>query len=84
MTVINQAVTVHAFYFAGTEMKSFPRAIEHGGRDITFQTGLRYLVRRGTEAIRFFDMSAADGHTYRLRQDGSEWTLLGRRSGEEA
>jgi len=83
MTVINQPITVSAFYFAGTDMKTFPRAIEHRGRDITFQTGLRYLVQRGQQAVRLFDMSATDGHTYRLRQDGSDWTLLGRRNGEE-
>lgn len=83
MTVINQPVTVSAFYFIGQEMKTFPRAIEHRGQLVTFQTGLRYLVQRGQEAVRLFDMSATDGQTYRLRQDGSSWTLLGRRSGEE-
>ena len=80
--VINQPVTVSAFYFAGRDMKSFPRSIEHRGRDITFQTGLRYLVQRGQEAVRLFDMSAGDGRTYRLRQEGGNWTLLGLRTGE--
>lgn len=75
--VINQEVNVNAYYFAGPEMKTFPRSIEYSGEAITFMSGLRYLVQRGAEAIRLFDMSGADGLTYRLRQTGDSWTLLG-------
>lgn len=75
--VINQEVNVQAFYFAGPQMKTFPRQIEYGGQDVTFMNGLRYLVQRGGEAIRLFDMSGADGLTYRLQQHGTSWTLLG-------
>ena len=74
---INQEVSVSAFYFTGNQMKTFPRSIEYGGEAITFKTGLRYLVQRGAEAVRLFDMSGADGLTYRLRQNGDNWTLLG-------
>lgn len=75
--VINSEVNVNAFYFAGRTMRTFPREIEYGGQAVTFASGLRYLVHRGAEAIRLFDMSANDGQTYRLRQDGERWLLLG-------
>jgi hypothetical protein len=73
---INAPVNVSAFYFAGREMKTFPKQIEYGGQAITFANGLRYLVQRGSEAVRLFDMSGADGLTYRLQQQGDSWTLL--------
>ncbi len=75
--VINAPVSVSAYYFAGREMKTFPRAIEYGGQAVTFASGLRYLVQRGAEAIKLFDMSASDGQTYRLQQTGDSWMLLG-------
>lgn len=74
---INAPVSVSSYYFAGREMKTFPREIEYGGRAVTFMTGLRYLVRKGTGAVRLFDMNAGDGLTYRLQQQGDSWTLLG-------
>jgi len=75
--VINASVNVSAYYFAGREMKTFPREIEYGGEAIAFRSGLRYLVKRGAEAIQLFDMSGADGLTYRLKQTGNSWMLLG-------
>jgi hypothetical protein len=75
--VINQHVNVNAYYFAGREMKTFPREIEYGGEAITFASGLRYLVQRGQQAIKLFDMSAGDGLTYRLQQNNDGWVLLG-------
>jgi len=75
--VINAPVNVNAYYFAGREMKIFPREIEYGGEAVTFASGLRYLVQRGQQAVRLFDMSGADGLTYRLQQSGNSWTLLG-------
>ncbi|HSX43615.1 MAG TPA: hypothetical protein VLF59_06055 [Candidatus Saccharimonadales bacterium] len=74
---INAPVNVSAYYFAGKEMKTFPRQIEFSDQAITFATGLRYLVRRGAESLRLFDMSGEDGLTYRLLQRGDSWTLLG-------
>jgi len=75
--MINQEVHVNAVYFAGPDLKTFPREIELEGRAITFLNGLRYLVQRGAEAVRLFDMSTAEGTTYRLRQEGERWLLLG-------
>lgn len=82
-TVINQHVTVNAFYFSGRDMRTFPRAIEYGGEHVTFTNGLRWLVRRGAQAISFFDMNTPGSDvTYRLRQDEGGWTLLGLNAGE--
>lgn len=75
--VINAPVNVSSYYFAGREMKTFPKEIEYGGEAISFASGLRYLVQKGAEAVRLFDMSAADGLTYRLQQQGDTWMLLG-------
>lgn len=80
--IINQEVNVNAVYFAGAELRTFPREIEYNGQAVTFLDGLRCLVQRGSEAVRVFDMNAADGKTYRLRQDGTRWTLLGLRREE--
>lgn len=74
--IINQEVSVNAYYFAGATMKTFPRAIEYGGQSITFGSGLRYLVQKGSEAVRLFDMNSSDGLTYRLQQTGDNWKLL--------
>jgi len=74
---INTPVSVSAYYFAGREMKTFPRQIEYRDQAVTFASGLRYLVQRGAEAIKLFDMSGEDGLTYRLEQTGDSWTLLG-------
>jgi hypothetical protein len=73
---INTPVNVNAYYFTGRDMKTFPRQIEYSGQDVTFASGLRYLVRRGAEAIRLFDMNGSDGLIYRLQQAGDTWTLL--------
>ena len=78
---INAPINVSAYYFAGREMKTFPKEIEYSGQAITFASGLRYLVQRGAEAIRLFDMSGADGLVYRLQQTGDNWTLVGTKGG---
>jgi hypothetical protein len=76
--LINQEVNVNSFYFAsGASMKTFPRQIEWNGRPVTFaETGLRYLVKRGEQLVRLFDMNEGDT-TYRLRQEDDRWTLVG-------
>lgn len=75
--VINKEVFVNSFYFTGKGMKTFPRQMEIDGRFVTFgEPGLHYSVKRGGETVRLFDVS--DGATtYRLRQEGSCWTLVG-------
>jgi len=81
--IINQEVNVNSFYFrSGQGLKTFPRQIEWDGRFVTFAgEGLRYLVRRGEQLVQLFDMT--DGAaTYRLRRDGSHWTLVGVSGGQ--
>lgn len=79
--VINTPVNVNSYYFTGPDMRTFPREIEYGGEAISFASGLRYLVQKGAEAVRLFDMAASDGLTYRLRQNGDSWILLGTKGG---
>lgn len=74
---VNEQVNVNAYYFSGREMKSFPRRMEYRGQAVTFGDGLRVLVQHGQQLVKLFDMSAADGDTYRLRQEGDRWTLVG-------
>lgn len=81
-TYINQQIDVNAFYFAGTDLRTYPRQIEFDGRRITFRSGLRYLVQKGSQVIRYFDMDTEEqGSVYRLRQIGSNWTLIGVKGG---
>ncbi len=75
--VINEEVDINAYYFAGKTMRSFPRRISYRDRLVTFADGLRLSLQHGTEQTYLFDMNSTDGGTYRLRQDGSRWTLLG-------
>lgn len=82
---VNSEVEVTAWFFRAEpqshRLKSFPKRMTWGGRDYNFATdGLRYLIRQGQNLVQLFDMS--DGQaTYRLRQDGDHWTLVGVRGG---
>ena len=84
MTMINQTVDVNSFYFkGGKEIKGYPRQIQFGNRQYTFQDGLRRLVRRGQRIFELFDMT--DGQTiFRLARliDGpaDEWRLIATRA----
>lgn len=76
--VISTEVDINAYYFAGKELKSFPRQMEYRGQAITFTEGLRLrLQRSGRTAAYLFNMSSTDGSTYRLLQEGNRWTLVG-------
>ena len=80
MTMINQTVDVNAFYFKGDrELKTYPRQIQFGNQQYTFQDGLRHLVRRGQRMFELFDMT--DGQTtFRLARLNDEWRLIGTRT----
>jgi hypothetical protein len=73
---INKEIEVNAFYFnQGQNFKSFPRAITLDHKRYTFQDGLQMLVQKGTDAIRFFDMT--DGfNNFRLREENDQWFLV--------
>ena len=74
---INKKVNVTAVYFQGN-LKTFPKRIECDGDTYTFlESGMQYLIKRGDETTRLFDMT--DGHaTYRLKSDANQfdWTLV--------
>lgn len=78
MSLINETITVNAFYFAHSlgQMKTFPRQVELQNKQINFTDGLQYLVQKGGHVVRLFDMN--DGQqTYRLRYEDDVWTLVG-------
>lgn len=82
---VNSEVEVTAWFFRAEpesrRLKGFPRRINWGGREYDFANdGLRFLIRQGQQLVQLFDMS--DGQaTYRLRQEGDRWTLVGIRGG---
>lgn len=79
MKTIDQAIFVNAYYFTnGQKTKSFPKQIEWENSVYTFIDGIQYLVKKGKNVIRLFDMF--DGSkTFRLKQEGETWTLLSTR-----
>lgn len=66
---------------ADKHLESYPRRMVLEGREYTFiDSGMRYLIKKGQQLIRLFDVS--DGSTqYRLRLDGeNRWTLVNMRA----
>lgn len=80
MSLINEPVTVNAFYFAHSlgQLKTFPRQVELQNKQINFIDGLQYVVQKGGRVVRLFDMQG-DDRTYRLRYEDDVWTLVGTR-----
>ncbi len=58
-------------------LQGYPKRMVWDGREYSFrELSMQYLVRKGQELVQLFDMS--DGtSTYRLRNDGQHWTLVG-------
>ncbi|MDB5175222.1 MAG: hypothetical protein JWM81_80 [Candidatus Saccharibacteria bacterium] len=79
-------VEVTALYFRnarGTRkehLESYPRRMVYEGREYNFlESGMHYLVQKGQQLIKLFDVS--DGNTqYRLRLEDNRWTLIGTRN----
>ncbi|MDB5169458.1 MAG: hypothetical protein JWO41_814 [Candidatus Saccharibacteria bacterium] len=74
-------VEITSLYFRSTKgkqrLESFPKKMVYGGREYTFiEQGMRYLVEKGQELVKLFDVS--DGHNqFRLRLDNANhWTLV--------
>jgi hypothetical protein len=84
-SLVNREVTVNSFYFTQNQrqnFKSFPRRIEFDGNNVTFaESGLRLLIKSGQKLAELFDMSGADGQTYRLKLENNSWTLVGVKGG---
>lgn len=81
-TFENKAIEITAVSFRSNpqeqRFESFPRRMVVDGREYTFAgTGMRYLVQKGQQLVKLFDVS--DGRTqYRLRLDSdNHWTLVG-------
>ena len=65
----------------GTRLEAYPKRMVYGDREYTFvELGMRYLVKKGQEFIRLFDVS--DGEcSFRLRlDDHNHWTLISMRT----
>lgn len=83
--LINSEVEITSLGFQrrGQErgLKGYPKRMVWDGREYTFrELSMQYLVRKGQELVQLFDMS--DGtSTYRLRNDGQHWTLVGLKTG---
>lgn len=75
-TSINSPVSVTALGF-GRGMRTYPRRMEFQGITYDFvDAGLRATLSNGERAMSIFTMT--DGaRDFRLKSDGSSWTLLG-------
>lgn len=78
----NPEIQITSVYFRNKpgqqHLQSYPKRMVYEGREYTFmEDGLRYLVRKGQQLVKLFDVS--DGqNAYRLRLDDADhWTLVG-------
>lgn len=85
-TFTNQDIEITSVYFrndpAKQRFESYPKRMVYDGREYTFlESGMRYLVHKGQQLVKLFDVS--DGQTqYRLRVDSqNHWTLVGMKAG---
>ena len=78
-TMINEDVYVTAVAFRNNrDYAAEPRRMEYRGASVSFLNGLHYLVKKGDQVLRIFDMSDAGGSTYRLlsNENQSSWRLV--------
>lgn len=80
---MNQEVEITALSFRNPknqrQLESYPRRMVYEGREISFIDCMHYLVQKGQQLIKLFDVS--DGSTlYRLRLENDCWTLVGTRA----
>ncbi len=77
-TAINENVNITALAFRNNrDFATQPKRMEYRGSTYTFMSGLQYLIKKGDQIMRIFDMT--DGNTtYRLRSDDAQcnWTLV--------
>lgn len=77
-------VEVTSLYFRNrpTEhrLESYPKQMIYDGREYNFiESSMQYLVHKGQQLIKLFDVS--DGSKlYRLRLEDNQWTLIGIRT----
>jgi hypothetical protein len=78
-TAINEDVTITALAFRNNrDFATLPKRMQYRGSTYTFMGGLQYLVKKGDDIMRIFDMSDDRNTVYRLRSDDtqSNWTLV--------
>jgi hypothetical protein len=76
--ISSRDVTITGMYFQNRkDLKAFPKRMEWAGETYTFRDGLQYLVKKGGDIVRIFDMTDGQAN-YRLRSDVTQtnWTLL--------
>lgn len=84
-TPVNQTVEITSLAFSrrkqGTRLEAFPKRMVWEDREYSFaEIGMHYLVKKGQELIRLFDVS--DGqNNFRLKCDSANhWTLVSMRA----
>lgn len=84
-TPVNQTVEITSLAFASRQkdsrLEAFPKRMVWEDREYSFaEIGMRYLVKKGQELIRLFDVS--DGqNNFRLKCDEqNHWTLVSMRA----
>ncbi len=78
MSYINEIVNVNSFYFLNglSKLKVFPKQIQLGDNQYTFEDGLEFKVKKDNRAFKIFEMT--DGQkTYQLRLENNQWLLVG-------
>jgi hypothetical protein len=78
-TAINEDVTITALAFRNNrDFATLPKRMEYRGSSYTFMSGLQYLIKKGDELMRIFDMTDGGDTTYRLRSNDAQtnWTLV--------
>jgi hypothetical protein len=80
-TFNDKEIEITSVYFRSggnkQRLESYPKRMVYDGREYAFlESGMRYLVQKGQQLIKLFDVS--DGqNNYRLRLDGqNRWTLV--------
>lgn len=79
--IINNEVEVTSIGFRPAPhsrgLQGFPRRMVWSNREYAFaEQGMQFLVNKGQHLVRLFDVRDSQGATYRLRQEGSRWTLV--------
>ena len=85
-TLANTEIEITSVYFRSgpgdRRFEGYPKRMIYDGREYTFlESGMRYLIRKGQNLIKLFDVS--DGQTsFRLRLDQeNRWTLINMKAG---
>lgn len=83
-----QEIEITSLYFRNKprehRLESYPKQMIYDGREYNFvESGMQYLVRKGQQLIKLFDVSDGD-QLYRLRLEDDQWTLVNIKAGAQA